>query len=212
MYSCLSNLMHVPPGGWNYVQPQSNLEIHGGDYYDLREKVRQHRLLNRFITGPELDAEIQEQICAKLPAEARASFCYDCQAKPVERMLELNDIKHFLKVAKSWAVKPSFVSQREANRRAEICASCPKNLPIHGCRACQNLVKWTLSLIGHRVTPFDDKLGGCEVCGCGNAAQVHLPLSVLAKGLTPEMEFPDFCWKALNPADQPVFDQAPRGN
>jgi hypothetical protein len=196
MYSCLNDLLHVPPGGWKYLQEQSGLEIFGGDYYDLREKVRQHRLINRYVTGPELDSEIQSQICSKLPADARATFCRDCQWTATTRSLALGDIRHFLKVAKSWAVKPSFVSQAEANRRAEICAGCPKNLPIAGCRSCQNLVKWTLQLIGHKSTPFDEKLGGCEVCGCGNQAQVHLPQEVLAKGITPEMDFPLWCWKA----------------
>jgi hypothetical protein len=196
MYSCLNDLLHVPPGGWKYFQTQSGLEIFGGDYYDLREKVRQHRLINRYVTGPELDNEIQAQICGKLPSDARAAFCRDCVAQATTRTLSRNDIKHFLKVAKSWVVKPSFVTQTEANRRAEICASCPRNLPIAGCRSCQNLVNWTIGLVGQRSTPFDEKLGGCEVCGCGNQAQVHLPLEVLAQGITSEMKFPDWCWKA----------------
>lgn len=198
-FSCLSNLLHVPPGGWKYTQSQSGFEIVGGDYYDLREKVRKHRQINQFVTGPELDAEIQEQICAKLDPAARASFCRDCNpASAYPRVLSLEDVKHFLKVAAGWMKKPVFVSSIEAARRAEICASCPKNIGIAGCSSCHNLVKWTIELIGHRSTPFDAKLGACEVCGCGNQAQVHLPLEALAQGITPEMEFPDFCWKALS--------------
>jgi hypothetical protein len=187
------------------------MEITGGDYYDLREKVRQHRQINRYQTGPELDREIQEQICSRLSAAGRAQFCRDCDTIAAVRSLDRNDVKHFLQVAKSWLLKPAFVSQIEANRRAEICASCPKNLPIAGCRSCQNLVKWTLGLVGQRSTPFDEKLGGCEVCGCGNQAQVHLPLAVLAKGNTPEMEYPSWCWK-LHPAEHPMSEVAPRGN
>jgi hypothetical protein len=201
-FSCLNNLLHVPPGGWKYTQTQSGLVIYGGDYYDLREKVRKHRQINRYLTGPELDSEIQEQLCAKLSPEARAHFCRDCSAVPQTRALALADVKHFLETAASWMAKPVFVSQTEAARRAEICASCPKNIPIAGCHACHNLVKWSIELIGHRTTPFDSKLGACEVCGCGNQAQVHLPLAVLAKGITPEMAFPAFCWKAK--ASQPA--------
>lgn len=196
-FSCLKNLLHIPPGGWKYTQPQSGFEITGGDYYDLREKVRKHRQINRFITGPELDSEIQEQICSGLSAQARANFCQGCAASSQEvRSLALEDVRHFLKVAKEWVGRPVFVSQIEATRRAEICASCPKNIPIAGCTSCHNLVKWSVELIGQRSTPFDSKLGACEVCGCGNQAQVHLPLQALRKGITPQMEFPDFCWKA----------------
>src|SRR6267142_4330168 len=102
MYSCLSDLLHVPPGGWKYSQAQSGLEIFGGDYYDLREKVRQHRLINQYVTGPELDNEIQAQICGKFSADARAHFCRDCTGVVTTRALALNDVRHFLKVAKSW--------------------------------------------------------------------------------------------------------------
>lgn len=206
-FECLSNLLHIPPGGWKFVQQQSGLTIYGGDYYDLREKVRKHRQINHYVTGPELDAEIQAQLCAKLEPAARAHFCRDCAAKTSARAIDLEDVKHFLKVAASWIKKPSFVSQIEATRRAEICASCPKNIGITGCHACHNLVKWSVELIGHRTTPFDQKLGACEVCGCGNQAQVHLPLKVLAQGITPEMEFPDFCWKAQ--AKRPMSHSAP---
>jgi hypothetical protein len=206
-FECLSNLLHVPPGGWKFQQKQSDLTIYGGDYYDLREKVRKHRQLNNYVTGPELDAEIQEQICTQLDPAGRARFCRDCDPKPLTRALALDDVKHFLKVAASWVKKPIFVSQIEATRRAEICASCPKNIGIAGCHGCQNLVKWTVELIGHRTTPFDHKLGACEVCGCGNQAQVHLPLSSLAQGITPEMEFPSFCWKLG--AKKPVSHSTP---
>jgi hypothetical protein len=207
-FNCLGNLLHVPPGGWKYTQSQSGFEIAGGDYYDLREKVRKHRQLNNFVTGPELDAEIQEQLCAKMEPAARAGFCRDCHPSPDTRALNLEDVKHFLKVAAGWIRTPTrFVSQLEATRRAEICASCPKNLGIAGCHSCHNLVKWTIELIGHRSTPFDSKLGACEVCGCGNQAQVHLPLEVLANGITPEMEWPSFCWKAA--AKKPVSHSTP---
>lgn len=195
-FSCLKNLLHIPPGGWKYTQSQSGFLVQGGDYYDLREKVRKHRQINQFVTGPELDSEIQSQICSSLPAQARANFCRDCAASSTTRSLALEDVKHFLLVAKEWLGKPVFVSTIEATRRAEICASCPKNIPIAGCTACRNLVKWSTELIGQRSTPFDSRLGACEVCGCGNQAQVHLPLAALGKGITPEMEFPDFCWKA----------------
>lgn len=195
-FFCLNSLLHVPPGGWKYVQAQSKFLIQGGDYYDLREKVRKHRQINRFKTGPELDQEIQEQICSSLPTQARASFCRDCAAASGSgRSLALEDVRHFLQVAKEWLPKPVFVAQIEADRRAEICASCPKNIPIAGCTSCRNLVKWSIELIGQRTTPFDSKLGACEVCGCGNQAQVHLPLRALAKGITPEMEFDPRCWK-----------------
>jgi hypothetical protein len=192
-FDCLANLAHIPPGGWKYRQAESGLEIYGGDYFDLKEKVRMHRQTNQF--GPtDLDQDIQAQLCSRLPVNARAIFCRPCVQTEI-RSIDLEDVTHFLKTAASWIKKPRFVSQAEANSRAEICASCPKNVRITGCTACRNLIKWSFEVIGHRNTPFDSKLGACEVCGCGNAAQVHLPLEVLKKGVTKKMVFPDFCWK-----------------
>jgi hypothetical protein len=209
-FKCLANHLHVPPGGWEFTEPLSKMTIHGGDYFDLREKVRKHRTLNLFVSGPEIDNQIQEQICSNMSAAARARFCRECSSGLASqqysgRTLSLDDVKSFLIVAKSWVSNPQLVSAGEANRRAEICAGCPKNVPIAGCHSCRNLVKWSIALIGHRSTPFDNKLGGCEVCGCGNQAQVHLPLKDLQKGITPEMAFPSHCWKSLANKEEPVL-------
>lgn len=192
-FNCLSNLLHVPPGGWKYRQEESGLEIYGGDYYDLKEKVRKHRQINQF-TGGNLDDEIQTQICTRMGPGTRAFFCRPCQPYAFGS-IDLEDVAHFLKTTASWVKKPTFVSQAEADRRAEICASCPQNIGITGCTGCRNLVKWTFQLIGHRSTPFDTKLGACAVCHCSNQAQIHLPLEVLKKGITKRMVFPDHCWK-----------------
>jgi hypothetical protein len=195
MFQCLSNLLHVPPGGWKYYQEDSGFELRGGDYYDLREKVRKHRQINSFIAGPDLDNEIQTQICTKLPSSARAVFCRPCQSLGSGHSVDLEDVRNFLQVAAQWMKKRSFVSQAEADTRAEICASCPKNIAIEGCRPCRGLIKYTLELVGNKHTPFDEQLGACEVCGCSNQAQVHLPLEALKKGITKKMAFPDYCWK-----------------
>lgn len=195
MFQCLSNLLHVPPGGWKYTQEDSGLELRGGDYYDLRENVRKHRQLNSFTAGPDLDNEIQTQICTKLAPSARAVFCRPCQPLAREHSVDLEDVRHFLQVAVEWMKKREFVSQQEADTRAEVCASCPKNIAIEGCRTCRGLIKHTLNLVGHRRTPFDEQLGACEVCGCSNQAQIHLPLEALKKGITKKMKFPDWCWK-----------------
>jgi hypothetical protein len=192
-FDCLANLLHIPPGGWKYRQEESGLEIYGGDYFDLKEKVRNHRQINQFIGG-DLDSEIQLQLCSRMTPAARAIFCRPCQ-RTAFVMVDLEDVTHFLKTAASWIKKPKFVSQAEADHRAEICASCPKNIGISGCTGCRNLVKWTFDLIGHRSTPFDSRLGACEVCHCSNQAQIHLPLEVLKKGITKKMVFPDHCWK-----------------
>lgn len=208
-FNCLASLHHIPPGGWKYRQAESGMEIFGGDYFDLKEKVRKHRHINNFFTQ-ELDNDIQTQICTRLPPAARAHFCKPC-TQIATRSIDLEDVRHFLVTAASWVRKPEFVSQAEADRRAEICAGCPHNVAISGCSPCRGLVKWTFEVVGHKRTPFDYRLGACEVCGCSNQAQIHMPLEALKKGITAKMAFPDFCWKKSlqQTAPQIENDRAP---
>jgi hypothetical protein len=192
MFTALTDLMAIPPGGWRYRQEETNFEITGGDYYNLREKVRKHRQLNHLHCGPELDDQIQAQLCEKMGAEARAHYCRDKTVRPGEkRQIEFADVKHFLATIGRLR---RFVPQGEANQRAEICASCPKNSPISGCTACANLIGLVFNVIGGRRTPLDNRLGACGVCGCSLTASVHIPLEAFPK--EPKYEYPSWCWKA----------------
>lgn len=185
--------MRIPPGGWKYIQAETGMEIRGGDYYDLREKVRRHRQLNRLVTGPELDDQIQSQICEHMDPAARASWCRDKEIKidpSAAKQIDFNDVKHFLSTLGNLK---KFVPQAEAQRRAEICAACPQNIPIAGCTSCRNLVGLVFKVIGQRKTPFDHLLRGCGVCGCSLTASVHIPLEAFPT--QPHYEYPKWCWK-----------------
>jgi hypothetical protein len=192
MFSALNDVMKVPPGGWRYTQTDTGMELSGGDYYSLRERVRRHRQLNALAVGPELDDEIQAQICDRIGPVARAQFCRDKVVRVGDggRSVEFADVKHFLSTVSKLR---RFVSQTEANRRAEICASCPRNSPIAGCTGCRNLVGLLFNVIGNRHTPLDTRLGACGVCGCSLAASVHVPLEnfPIVKGHV----YPDWCWR-----------------
>lgn len=113
------------------------------------------------------------------------------------RRLSAGDALRFLKVLKEWLFSSGaeLVAQPEADRRSEICAGCPYNVPVHGCSVCKGIAAKIFEIVGNRSSRFDNQLKGCAICGCDNKSQIHVPLSVLAKGVTPEMKFPAFCWK-----------------
>jgi len=192
MFTALTDLMTIPPGGWRYTQPETGLEIKGGDYYNLREAVRKHRQLNQLPCGPELDNQIQAQICERMGAEGRSAYCRDAQRRAGEGKTEIAfaDVKHFLSTVSQIR---HFVPQAEAQRRAETCVSCPKNSPISGCTSCTNLIGLVFKVIGQRKTPLDQRLGACGVCGCSLTASVHIPLEAFPK--QPHYEYPEWCWK-----------------
>jgi hypothetical protein len=125
-------------------------------------------------------------------------WCESAEAPPLaEREVHFGDISNFLNVLKAWMPKREWVAEEEAERRAAICAACPQNIEVTGCTGCHNIVNTITGFLGNRATGYDDQLKGCRVCGCSNRAQVHVPLDVLHKGVTPEIEFPTECWKKL---------------
>lgn len=133
-------------------------------------------------------------------AFCRANPRVHCEAvAPVTnetRTLNAGDVIRFLRVLREWIGEGrELVPQAEAERRAEICAGCRYNVHVAGCSVCQGLAAKVTEIVGARSTRVDAQLQGCAICACENKSQVHLPLAVLHKGVTPEMEFPDWCWK-----------------
>lgn len=185
--------MHIPPGGWKYVQPETETEIRGGDYYSLIEKVRRHRHLN-YLDTREIEDQVQAQICEGMSTDARAIYCRDSAVHPnlePHASIAFDDVKHFLKTIRNTR---RFVAQSEADRRSEICASCPRNTAIAGCSACRNLIGLVFNVIGNRHTPLDARLRACGVCGCELKTAVHLPLEAFPK--VAGHEYPPWCWRS----------------
>jgi hypothetical protein len=158
--------------------------------------VREHRIANGYPLPPGWQEELESEICKNYGPETCRYV--DETPKTQPRSIHISDVKNFLRVVGTWmSGGGGFVPQQEAERRAAICAACPKNQEIEGCTACSNLVATVTSVLGDRGTKFDGQLKGCAVCSCSNAAQAHIPLEVLHKGVTAEMEFPSHCWKKL---------------
>ncbi len=89
-----------------------------------------------------------------------------------------------------------------AERRAAICAVCPKNstdeisawftVPV------SSAIKSRLARLHDMklTTSYDEKLNVCSVCLCPLRLKVHTPLNIIKKKLRPEVlaEFPPQCW------------------
>lgn len=197
-FRSLIDVMRIPPGGWKYRQAETDTELKAGDYYNLVDKVRRHRHLNLLPSTTDLEREVQAQICERLAPAARAIYCRDDTAYPVEQKpssVQFDEVKHFLGTLKRLR---NFVPQAEANRRAEICAACPRNTVIVGCSACRNLVGLVFNVIGNRRTPLDHRLKACGVCSCELQTAVHIPLEAFPA--KPEYQYPDWCWRAKTAA------------
>jgi hypothetical protein len=191
----------VPPGGYKFFVATTNRWITSGSLSGIMEEVVGHLKTNRIPIPSNLQELVEDRICQNISAEIRDQVCTYVSGPEnppvnIQRVMTWGDIANFLSVLGAWATQGgSLVGGTEAVRRAEICASCPYNIRVAGCPACHSVAAKLTQLIGGNTTGLEDKLQGCGVCGCDNRAQVWFPLSVLGKGITEDMEFPDWCWK-----------------
>jgi len=105
-----------------------------------------------------------------------------------------SDVQQFFNVVKRFIEDGgNLVAPEESERRALICSTCPRNVPIKGCMGCSGLIPKLLKLTKGASTIHDAELKGCLVCGCQLKAKVHLPKHV-STGDEVGHDFPDWCW------------------
>jgi hypothetical protein len=189
--------MLVPPGGWRFTVPQTGTSFGAPTYASLYHEACVDLEQHGIPVPLDYIEEFADALCHQIPS-------MECEvimpATNETRSLTASDAIRFLRVLRTWAgVQGELVPQAEADRRSEICAGCRYNVAITGCSVCQGIAGKIAEIIGNRGTRFDSQLNGCAVCACENKAQVHLPLEVLQKGVTPEMAFPIWCWKRIVP-------------
>jgi hypothetical protein len=191
------NTTDVPSGGWTYTDPDTGVRLNHININEVFKQATQLRVANRLGIPRMWPMVFQSLICEQ--NNLGEAFCKPFQSpkeKGKTRSLTVGDVRNFLAVLKEWmTTRADFVSQEEAERRASICAGCPQNVPASGCAGCTSIISLIASIVGRRKTSKDDGLLNCGICGCANQAQVHVPLDVLAKGITSDMAFPDNCWK-----------------
>lgn len=179
----------VPRGGWKYFQPETRIWITGDDFYSLRDRVKAHRKW-KGIPDETADQDIIKQVCMRTgPGGCREYEEYypdKTDQMTQENMFAFNRaLMAFLKE------KGQTVSEQEAQRRAEICRSCPFNKPAVNC-SCSTFYKAMSALL-----PSKMKLEGlevCSVCGCSLKAKTWMPESVVSAS-SDGTAFPKWCWQ-----------------
>lgn len=188
----------VPPGGFKYFQAETKFWITSPTYPDLISRIRKHRASNNLPVGLRFLEEIEDQICQTLPPDwidrddpvhrARAGFAVDF----------MNVLSGTGLLVEWFLTGRKKVEQTEADRRANICSSCFYNQPIQGCTSCNDGVLRDVvnKIVGGSVTQYDNHLRACKLCACSLKAKVWLPLELLVKRSSAELQeaLPDWCW------------------
>lgn len=202
---------NIPSKGWTARQPETGAVFRGVTLRNLIKEVQVYRTANNLSIEPNIRRQVETQVCATMSEEDAAHYCVFLNeddsknpAKLRKQRATITDLENFGKavqaVLETAATREELhVSQGEANRRASICASCPKNLPIANCWGCGTLGSIYRSIAGRQSSAHDHRLHSCDVCGCDNKTQVHFTGGVLRLAAEKQgfmdAEFPNWCWK-----------------
>lgn len=181
----------VPPSGrWFYRVPETGLWIESVESMEaLLALVSKHYADNSLPLPENLRARVIEYICCNSPE----GFC---DGMPGKKRLSYFEIENFTRVLfnRLKSTKEAFfVPQEEADRRAQICATCPMN-HLGICTTCNGLKQVAARLVQHRGVKKDERLGVCAVCGCVLHAKVHIRLNQLPAAEKSHPDLPEHCW------------------
>ena len=142
---------------WRYVQPETGAVFTGFSYWQVRDSVFKHRAAMKLDTAAGWEERFQDELCQQneqVPCNRGKNF------KPSgKRSLTIDDLKRFMVTLSQQ--NGSFVDQDEAERRAAICSTCPKNQSVAGCWGCGGIVKSVTKYLGNKHTSRDKTLESC---------------------------------------------------
>ena len=210
----------VPPGGWSWTDPSSGTRIAKFSYRDLVKAVEEFMVANHIPLVEGWRELLDDEICRQNKIES--SHCGEPLRPPElpsDRSLTITEVLNFLRTVREWAAKGfKFVPPAEATRRAAICATCPKNIEVHGCSGCSGVLAHVRDLLNRRAnfrglevreTSYDADLKNCEVCGCVLEVKVHLPIEVATYAKPAgNREYPEHCWMHASNLNQPPENHA----
>lgn len=183
-------------GMWTYTQPETGVvfkDIHWGGFL---KRIRAHRLANDLPLQGGWVEELQDTLCQAnpdLPCE---------EVGHVARYYTQDDVQRFvatmLEILEQNKLK-ELVSEEEQNRRIEICAVCPKNTSIGGCKFCAWLAQKITGLMLGRKIPRVAELHkrACGGCGCDLASKTAVTIPVLRavdEKLGNNPDYDSRCW------------------
>lgn len=166
-----------PPGGFVYLQTETQATIKGENEDQLIDYVVAHRQY-KGLTPTDREAvrkEIERQICVRLghgdckPEGKDDKWVPQDGSKPVIGMTQMIA---FSKAAMAFVASGGELApMEEVKRRAAICLRCPLNQPVSGC-SCGIFYKAIEAAVPRARTI--EGLNLCMACSCSLVAKVNL--------------------------------------
>ena len=178
----------IPPGGYHFLDRSGGAEVRidGGSFADVAKNVLSHRLRNSKPPGNPLQ-ELYDYVCGNW-----GHICRETSPQAPEGPEPLSSrMLVWLAQFQATAGVDAGVEQQEANKRASICAGCPRNVQYYGCTTCgEHIRSQTFIYLHNRTTPDSERLHACD------ALAEPLKLTVFSRKL-PKItaDVPEFCWR-----------------
>lgn len=238
----LLNRRQFPPGGFVFFEPKTNWRSSPGFTFEQTvEEIIRHRLANpRFATqwNTDFDSvadELDAYTCVRISMDP--NYCsggspnFPPVPAPPRPWPGLPNVGAVVagtrKVVTGIAVLLDWLGQGgkpvdplQAEARAGTCAACPHNKPDDLTAVftvpASELIRKQLAIKNDLkiATPYDEKLGICELCACPLKLKVHTPIVHILKRLPQEVlaKLPDFCWIAQEAHERQPNPTANPGN
>lgn len=177
------------PYGWFYPVEQTKVIVVSYGWSSLIEAVKAHLKGNCIEEPLTLELQMADFMCQHVP-----EWCEEMNPEREQKVSAWKMMKSFYRaVEATW--HEGQVSQEEADRRATICAKCPKNVDqqVNFCIGCyaRSLVSKVNDLLGSKRTAHDEKLKTCSACGCDLKLKTWIPKSGVADKT---IDWPTHCW------------------
>lgn len=178
-----------PSSGWCYPVAETKTVIFAYGLDELVDAVQKHYAANEIAEPEYLVRTIHEWLCPRVP-----QFCEVADPNREKKINLWHLASRFYNAVKSAATK-GLVPQEEAERKAAICATCPRNgaESLTLCSGCwtARFVKDAAESLSTRHTSLDHRLRTCELCECRLTLKVHVRAEDMQeKGV----EWPPWCW------------------
>ncbi|NBW10607.1 MAG: hypothetical protein EBR82_21540 [Caulobacteraceae bacterium] len=192
----------VPPSGHHFIDRSGGNEhrIIGSSYQDVAEQILKYRLSNRLAIGNPLQ-ELYEFVCGTWPHfcdTAQPEATYNVTSEPAFTVAVMNWM------ANAWSRQANtpnaLVSDGEAQRRAEVCRGCPKQIDWadYGCGSCVASIRQKGYVFRAGRETGIKNVTGCSVLKQDNSTAVFAHLDSLPDATPEQMEkLPTGCWRKI---------------
>lgn len=207
MPSTLPNITNVPPGGWEYKIPETGKVVSGSNLNDIRGKIDSQLIGGGYQIPVDINQKIEAYMCGLERmngyCEERPTSIFDTAPKSLTAAGNLYHTFHAAVQCLRTLITHrggtgERITQEQAETRAAVCATCPKNTTVSGCSKCNDGVIGQLinKIVGAGKTSRDGELKFCEVCHCNLSAKIWTKHEAIFKHM-PEGQkksLPESCW------------------